>query len=1118
MSILITDATVAAAVSAAVAGANGTREAGVANALAAAFGAGNVTLRVYSDADTLLCTFVYGPVVADTTSAQKSVSLGAFTSYSFAAAGTPAYVVWASTTADILESSAGVGSGDISFLTVVEANVPVSGGSISLLVVDTLDTEIPGTTPVGKYRTARLYLFDDVLPDTELIYTSGYSETPARATTPGTKSAFDWRSYGPTATRVCSSGVSPGTEWNWNNTGGDWVNQNGVAQATTLPHFTFAANAVTSGSAVYSVDVLAGVDAAWDQSRWNAYIVRCTGGSRSIASHHHSTLTIPSIAVTYADDTTATLACVACTRLDSSTAYSYIGQEVQVINSSVALEFERPAKAVTAATMTIALATHTGTAAVVSGYLADPPRVTGSVTYGVANGYVYDESLRSDASILFSHTYLDGTSLTDYVLSSLGEVPVHTTSAWSPDLFGLGGADSTKLPTAYNGVPLAGKWIIKSGGSKFDQCVTLVNSGYTGDGFEPLAPGVGALRLLTPKATGADGAVYPATGSLGCDLWALFPKDVSGLLDETYVRFYVRMASSAKRLADTKMYAQTGEPAAYQLKQGKWGPGVHHWTYEGGNNGVGGGNLGWTNRLAYHEPPADLTVGGCHVGVHSYDMLPSGSNMMWGKGGGRGAALYPDEWYCVEVRCKLNTWNPAGGSPSDGIMQVWIDGVLVSTHTGWSYRDGPLDYVTATVPADGLPPFRNMGPIGLLMNHYQGGVTPCDEDFVMFITMVAAGTQYIGPVGTSIARPAWWNSLAANTWLEFANGDHGVAVAAAGYANPGGSTPLGMMAYSGGCVDPNTGDYYSPAGGGHGDYAGNEVLKFHTSAEVPTWEVVGPMIGGSPRPTASVTQLVAYYADGRPTSRHTYRSVQWDETNQRLLLCGLRAPWHAGGSDVATEPTDAFDLGALDYLPEGALPQVPQGADGNRSVLFTHRDPSTGKIWAWNYYLLMFDPVTETWTDYGGKGSSNLSIWGTSAFDHTRQQILQLNANASWPNRVLSVAGNPAANTPSVVTLTGAAAGAVTAAIQACETETRHHCTLWYAGWADKFVLQSKLTTFWSIDPVTWECTQLAFSGSGPTQASDVYNRFIAVDHLQGFLVHTIGSGSASKTFFIKVT
>lgn len=625
------------------------------------------------------------------------------------------------------------------------------GDDQALTPAATLPKEPPArpVEPVlGKYRSTQPWLFVDTRASTPTQAGAGsYFETPARATVAAPAAAYNWGTVGPSYRCVEQYG-----DWAWTHPGGDWINAAGVAQGTSDAHFSFAANAVASGASVYQTDITAAVEAARAAGRWNAYIVKCGGARRAIASHHQPTLPAPQISVTYRDGTSATLRCVACVRLTGGTAYTMVGDPEPLIDAAVALEFERATKPVAGATLHLAITRHTSTPATVSGYLANPPQNIAVVQHGLALAYPGDVGLQADPAVLFAHRYDDGTTLADWVhpWSSLN---VWETSNWSPHLFGLGAADATKLPYRYNGAPAPGKWFFKQPTAS----VSLVRSDYTGEGFAPLAAGLGALRVVTPGAPAPDGASFPPSGGLGADLWAVFDEPRCGTLDRVYTRFYMRIGSAPAPLASTKMFRQNAGTAYYATRGGKFGPGVHHWTYYGGNNNVGGGNIGWTNRGAWREIPADAPVGGVVPACHSWDMI--GKNMPWGKDGGLGGALFPDQWYCVEVDCKLNAFSPTGGSPSDGVMTIYIDGRVAAVHTGWKYRDGPIDY--NKTPPTRLAPFRSMGPIGLLLNDYNGGVLPADRDMVIFYTGIVASTSYVGPMSAAAVLPI---RLSNNTW------------------------------------------------------------------------------------------------------------------------------------------------------------------------------------------------------------------------------------------------------------------------------------------------------------------------------------------------------------------
>jgi hypothetical protein len=599
-------------------------------------------------------------------------------------------------------------------------------------------------TDADAYRSTRRQLFVDLTAGVSAVNGGGYFEVPPKAITASPANGHLLGKIGPSHQYVENS-----ARWPWANPGGDWINRDGTAQATSNPHFSFSANAAASGFASYSASITAGASAALARGKWNAYIVKVSGGTRALVTHNHPSQPAPRISVTYTDGSAATLACLACVQLVPGNAYSLIGASEANIRDSVALEFELPSKPVASATLTISVAQHTSTAATISGYLANPPVNNNPVVLGVAANYPQDAGLRNDPAILFAQRYEDGTALGDYIIQNLSGLSVWDINNWDPELFGTGPANPAKLPTAFNGVPVAGthKWIYK----QTTDTISLVSSSYRGEGFEPSATGLGALRVVTPRSTAADGGAVGYVGALGADLWALFPKSISGLVSETFVRFRVRFATAPKPLASTKAFrTQAGAVADYAIREGKWGIGTHHWTPYGGNDNVGGENLGHSNRLGLNVHPADVPNMGVQAYVHSYDMLKT--NMPFGSEGGLGASFYPGRWYWVEIRKKLNTYNPTGpigSAQADGIMEIYIDGRLASRTTGWKYRDGALDYsANGTPPSAGrLVPFRHIGDIGLQMNHYNGGVKAADEDTIVFIAQVACATRYIGLPG-----------------------------------------------------------------------------------------------------------------------------------------------------------------------------------------------------------------------------------------------------------------------------------------------------------------------------------------------------------------------------------
>ncbi len=88
------------------------------------------------------------------------------------------------------------------------------------------------------------------------------------------------------------------------------------------------------------------------------------------------------------------------------------------------------------------------------------------------------------------------------------------------------------------------------------------------------------------------------------------------------------------------------------------------------------------------------------------------------------------------------------------------------------------------------------------------------------------------------------------------------------------------------------------AGGGHGDYSGNEVTSIDLAQDTPKWVL---------RSAASTTTAmdVAYYADGKPSSRHTYWSTIWSPQHNRMMLHYSRFVY---GSGVSFTASNGFNL------------------------------------------------------------------------------------------------------------------------------------------------------------------------------------------------------------------
>jgi hypothetical protein len=210
---------------------------------------------------------------------------------------------------------------------------------------------------------------------------------------------------------------------------------------------------------------------------------------------------------------------------------------------------------------------------------------------------------------------------------------------------------------------------------------------------------------------------------------------------------------------------------------GKTGIMPAHDTTPGGVSGTSGGGRGWQMRMGWGDLdlPAGPDVGGWVLSPHWYDYQranPPGHHYGTGdlpaaeKGlaqvGGLGGVMYAHRWYCVETRLKLNSVDKpavlADGTPHvvngvrqfwspDGEMQVWVDGRLAYNATGKVFRTLPLHQENYAGRENiFLPPMGNLGVRDLWFNWFHGGLTKSSRSRVQFITGLAWGTSYIGPM------------------------------------------------------------------------------------------------------------------------------------------------------------------------------------------------------------------------------------------------------------------------------------------------------------------------------------------------------------------------------------
>lgn len=209
----------------------------------------------------------------------------------------------------------------------------------------------------------------------------------------------------------------------------------------------------------------------------------------------------------------------------------------------------------------------------------------------------------------------------------------------------------------------------------------------------------------------------------------------------------------------------------------------------------------------------------------------------------------------------------------------------------------------------------------------------------------------VAPAGSSSvagALPAWLSGAAVLEWVEIANSD--MAAAQTGFTSPGG-LPNQVVAYSGGAVQ-ESGSVLWVAGGGHADYAGNEPYSIRLSDSAPTWT-------RRRDPTATVANDVEYYADGRPSARHSYYQCQFINRRGKFFWFGGGSVWGSGNSGSIA--VDSFDPNTNDWDSSGTYPDMPSGPG---SACGVSKDASEN-VYIHNYNsgdLYKWTEATNTWS------------------------------------------------------------------------------------------------------------------------------------------------------------
>jgi hypothetical protein len=198
--------------------------------------------------------------------------------------------------------------------------------------------------------------------------------------------------------------------------------------------------------------------------------------------------------------------------------------------------------------------------------------------------------------------------------------------------------------------------------------------------------------------------------------------------------------------------------------------------------------------------------------------------------------------------------------------------------------------------------------------------------------------------------------------------------------NPPGDVACVIDCWSGAAFDSTRGRLVV-FGGGHGQYAGNEVYVF--DVESLNWtRLTDPSmdIGGD--------EASGYYPDGNPRSAHTYNYLVY-MGGQFDRFCELGSTAYYPSGQVGTPHTDCFNFNSLKWERFADRPET-----GGQTGAFTGVDSSTGHAWVHGFggssRLAEYDPDQNQWTSHGGMWTEQIYVWGyeTADIDPQRHKMV----------------------------------------------------------------------------------------------------------------------------------
>ncbi len=232
---------------------------------------------------------------------------------------------------------------------------------------------------------------------------------------------------------------------------------------------------------------------------------------------------------------------------------------------------------------------------------------------------------------------------------------------------------------------------------------------------------------------------------------------------------------------------------------------------------------------------------------------------------------------------------------------------------------------------------------------------------------------------SAAAAPSPLQRLEPGQWYEIP--DSALRAAA---ARRGADAPVGKItAWSSAAFDPQS-DRLLVWGGGHEDYAGNEVYAFDLGTL--EWTRLS-------EPSRPDRDRGDSYADGAPRSRHTYNYIEFLPAQRRLMSFGGASLYPQGGAQ--SRRISEFDPETGTWV-TGRRSDVPAGG----SLIGAHArlDPASGDVFfvpAQRGALARYSPSEDRWR--GGWEPGFVRVHATAAIDPKRRLMVLIGSGTDKP-------------------------------------------------------------------------------------------------------------------------